>query len=136
MDPTRYMEDRSEPQLQLHNAKEQMRFAPHITLIRQMERLDDAMANKRDPWPAYHAWASALEAWAAEDEAFIRDWNAAVERYEADNVERGFLHDYEMVAILRVPYVKLMRRLGVFRSIDAQRGTELDRLRAGPKEAA
>lgn len=129
MDPTRYMEDRSEPQLQTHNAKEQMRFAPHMTLIRQMERLDDAMANKRDPWPAYHAWTSALDAWADEDIAFLNDWNAAVDRFDIDREERGFLHDYEMVGILRVPYVKLMRRLGVFRSLDAQRGTDLDRLR-------
>ena len=53
MDPTRYMEDRSEPNLQPQNAKEQTRFAPHMTLIREMERLDDAMDNKRDPWPAY-----------------------------------------------------------------------------------
>ena len=130
MDPTRFIPDRTTPHLQAENTREQARFVPHVIILRQMERLDEAMAAKRDPWPAFKALTSTLNAWGKDDAAFKQDWNDAVDEYEREK-RRHWMHHYETVAILRTPYIRLMRRMGLFDKVDHGGGTELDRLRGG-----
>lgn len=131
MDQTRFIPERINPQLQAQNAREQIRFVPHIIMMRELERLDEAVSERRDPWRPFAMFTSTLDAWADEDELFIEDWNRAVEKRNQIVEERGFALAYEEVALLRTPYIRLMRRLGVFEKLDKRGGTELDDLRAG-----
>ena len=131
MDQTRFIPERVNPQLHAQNAREQIRFVPHMIIIRELERLDEAVTEKRDPWRPFSMFTSTLDAWADEDEDFIKDWNRAVDERNRIVAERGFALAYEDVALLRTPYIRLMRRLGVFEKLDQRGGTELDRLRGG-----
>lgn len=93
-----------------------MRNSPHMLILRAHERLDEALAQKRDPWPAYFAWTRTLDAWALGDPQFEKDMMAASKRRErVAKAHHGLEFAYQACAIMSVPYVKLMRRLGIFR---------------------
>ena len=108
----------AEPRLRPSWARDEMRASPPMLILRAHERLDEALAQKRDPWPAYYAWTRTLDAWALGDPEFEKDMAAATKRRErAAKSHHGLEHAYQACAIMSVPYVKLMRRLGLFKGI-------------------
>lgn len=94
------------------------KHALHVIFLRQVERLDEAMALGRDPYPAFCAWSSALDIWAAEDETF---------QAQAGELDRIIEHAYQLYGLIpRLEYVRawrplyfgVMRRMGLFTDVD------------------
>jgi len=114
-----YNQPNPDNRLDPSRAREQMSNAPHLSILRAMERLDEAIASKRDPWPAYYAFTSILDAWAEGDEQFLRDMQKAQAlRGDTAAAQHNMEYSWQAVSILRTPYVKLMRRLGYFKELN------------------
>lgn len=98
---------------------EQIRRAPHLLLLRQIERLDEAMAaggeRDRDVLPAFQAWASAMKPWCDEDDQFQREADA-LEAYFEELDKRGqcWMSTFEYVALWRPLYFGVLKRAGFF----------------------
>lgn len=108
----------NEQRLTPGHPRDAMRRSPPMLILRALERLDEALAQKRDPWPAYYAWTKTLDAWALGDAEFERDMTAAHKRRSAvARSQHGLEYAYQAVSMLSVPYIKLMRRLGVFKEL-------------------
>lgn len=105
--------------LSSQNVKDQGKHAPHVLFIRDAERVSEAMALGRDPYPAFCAWQSGLAIWANEDKVFrlqARRVDAVLEEtYRA----YGGLPRLEYVRAWRPLYFGVMRRMGLFEAVDA-----------------
>jgi hypothetical protein len=96
--------------------KEQMRYSPHLVFLKQLSRLDEAMASLSDPYPAFEAWTSGLLSWAAEDPQFWQD-NDLIEALEDELFATyGGIPVLEYVGMWRPTWIGVMRRAGMFRS--------------------
>lgn len=107
-------EKQDPPQFDTDYTKDQIRYAPHLLFIKQAERVDEAMAAGRDPYPAYCAWQGALAAWAYKDPQFLKE--AALLDMLLEDVYRlyGCIPRLEYVRAWRPLYFGVMRRARMF----------------------
>lgn len=101
-----------------------LQFAPHLVFLKQLVRLDEAMANGRDAWDAFDCWRSGIHAYAREDTIFrkeakiIRAWlKRKQRRYHA-------LPRNVVINKWRPALIDVMRRAGMFNRIDANHTSE------------
>jgi hypothetical protein len=102
------------------NKKEEGKHAPHVIFIRETERVDEAMALGRDPYPAFCAWQSALAVWAAEDPVFAEQAGELDAIIEETYQLYGLIPRLEYVRAWRPLYFGVMRRMGLFNDIPVE----------------
>lgn len=96
-----------------------VQFAPHLVFIKQLMRLDEAMANGRDAWDAFDCWRSGLHAFGREDNAYkiesqlLRAWERKKSR------RFSAIPDNIVINKWRPCLIGVMRRAGMFNRIDA-----------------
>lgn len=96
-----------------------LEFAPHLVFLKELVRLDEAMANGRDAWDAFDCWRSGLRAWARKDPVFqaeakgVRAYLRKKQRHYAA-VPRNVI-----INAWRPAYIDVMRRAGMFNRVDA-----------------
>lgn len=109
---------RQRTNIQQAQKREEGKHAPHVLFIRDAERVSEAMAMARDPYPAFCAWQSGLAIWASEDRTF------KVQARRLDDVLQdtyrayGGLPRLEYVRAWRPLYFGVMRRMGLFETTD------------------
>lgn len=112
-------ENHEQTRVPFEQKKEDGKHAPHVIFIRETERLDEAMALGRDPYPAFCAWQSALAIWAAEDQVF-QDQARVLDKVIEDTYRLyGAIPRLEYVRAWRPLYFGVMRRMGLFSEVDA-----------------
>lgn len=112
-----------ESQVPSEQKRDDGKYAPHLLLIRQTERLDEAMALGRDPYPAFCAWQSALDVWAVEDPIFMEHAERAEKLIDDTRRRYGIIPRLEYVRVWRPLYFGLMRRMGLFDGTAGKTGT-------------
>lgn len=110
--------DENQYTLPLAHLREQTKHAPHVIFIRETERLDEAMALGRDPYPAFCAWQSALAIWASEDKLFQQQARKLDELLAETYRTYGSIPRLEYVRAWRPLYFGVMRRMGLFEAVD------------------
>lgn len=98
--------------------RNQSKHAPHVLFLRDAERVSEAMALGRDPYPAFCAWQSGLAIWAAEDATFQQQARQLDEVLEETYRAYGGLPRLEYVRAWRPLYFGVMRRMGLFKDMD------------------
>lgn len=104
--------------IQQAQKREEGKHAPHVLFIRDAERVSEAMALGRDPYPAYCAWQSGLAIWAAEDPIFRQQARHIDQVLEETYRAYGGLPRLEYVRAWRPLYFGVMRRMGLFETAD------------------
>ena len=101
------------PSFEANQAKEQLRFSPHMILLRQYDRLQEVMSAGADPMPAFITLRSALLAIGAEDERFQREMRDTAREIRAVFRQRGSISALTYVSRYLVPMVGLMVRCDI-----------------------
>jgi hypothetical protein len=111
------VERREQPQARSEAAaeKEEARYAPHLVFLKQLERLDEKMAD--DPkgvYPAFVAWRTGLMSWAREDPQYWREYEKTRRLQALIFAQHGYLNSVEYAGIWRPVFIGVMRRAGMF----------------------
>jgi hypothetical protein len=103
-----------------------------MNILRALDRLAEAIAAKRDPWPAFYALKGILDHWAIRDPEFLKDMEEAI-RERSDNAQRqhGIEYAWQAVSFYTRPYVGLMERMGFFKELNVPPNKLNDMRRSG-----
>lgn len=111
--------------------RDQVKFAPHVVILQEWNRVNEAMASGRDPMPAFLSWATDLGALARDDETYHADMDAADALVDSILAERGFVDRLSYVAIYKAVYVSVMERRGLLAGARPGTPDSLDSLASG-----
>lgn len=97
-----------------------VQFAPHLVFIKQLIRLDEALAEGRDAWDAFDCWRSGLHAFGRDDPAYriesklLRAWE------RKKNRRWNALPENLVINKWRPCLIGVMRRAGMFDRLDTE----------------
>lgn len=96
-----------------------LQFAPHLVFIKQLVRLDEALAEGRDAWEAFDCWRSGIHSYGRDDPTYriesklLRAWE------RKKNRRWNALPENLVINKWRPCLIGVMRRAGMFNRIDA-----------------